>query len=113
MSDVLISAQQKQITDLLAQVAQLNAEGKTRRIENKRLKGELETATGQVATLTTERDGFKAKAESGPTEHTAKIAELEGQLLSRDHTDAFAGVREFGVKSKAADGTETETKYTL
>jgi len=109
MSEALIASLQKRIDDLTGQVAQLNAEGKTRRIENKRIKAELEDARGQVAALTTQRDTLQNQANAGPAELQAQVADLQGKLLARDHRDAFGGVKEFSVKGE--DGKES--KYTL
>lgn len=106
MSETLIASLQKRINDLTDENTGLKSEAKDRRIANGKLKKDLEAATKSVDTLTKERDELKNAAASGPKELTDKIASLEGQILSRDHKEAFAGVKEFKVKGE--DGKETE-----
>jgi hypothetical protein len=97
MSEALISQLQRQIDSLTSENATLKGEAKDRRIAGKRLKAELETARGQLASLTTERDAAlkgrdeaaKALADS-PSEWQRKFTELQGQVVRRDHRDAWA-----------------------
>lgn len=109
MSDALIQSLQSRINELQTENATIKAEAKDRRLKGRALSTEMETLRKQVTDLTAERDQVRQKAEAGPTEFTARIAELEGQLRTRDHRDAFAGVREFEVAG--ADGKPA--RYTL
>ena len=109
MSEALIASLQKRIDDLSTENTNLKSEAKDRRIANGKLKKDLETATKSNETLTKERDDLKTAAASGPKDLTDKIASLKGELLSRDHKAAFAGVKQFNVKGE--DGKETA--YTL
>lgn len=109
MSDALIASLQKQVTDLTNENAGLKAEAKDRRIKNAKLNKEIEELRGLNETVTKERDEFKVKAEAAPADLTKQIGDLQGQLRSRDHRDAFSSVKEFAVKGE--DGTEA--KYTL
>jgi len=109
MSDALIASLQRRVDDLTAQNATLSAEAKDRRIAGKKLKAELEALKATHGQLAKDFDELKGKATAAPSEKDAKIAELEGKLLARDHKDAFAGVAEFKVKGQ--DGQEAD--YTL
>lgn len=121
MSDVLITSLQQRINELQTENATIKAEAKDRRLKAKGLTGELETLRKQVTDLTAERDQVRQKAEAGPTEFTARIAELEGQLRTRDHRDAFSGVKDFetvGPDGKPAkyrlnDGVKPEAIWQL
>lgn len=89
MSEALISSLNSRISELMTEKANLNAAIKEARRERKEATEKLDALTKQVETLTTERDGFKAKAEAGPTEQTKRITELESQIRGRDFRDAF------------------------
>lgn len=107
MSDVAINALQQRIEALTAQVTTLNAEAKDRRIANRKLKTELDGLKTQHQAVTAERDALKTKSEAAPGELQTRIAELEGQIATRDHTDAFTKALS-GFKAKPGDGPESE-----
>jgi hypothetical protein len=112
---------QRRLADLERENATLKMENKDRRIKYKKASEELEQLKGQVGTLTTERDTYKDKAEQLPQDLTGKIADLEGQIRSRDHRDAFASVGEFEVpgedgkarKYRLADGVKPDAVWQL
>lgn len=109
MSDAALSALQRRVDELVSENATLKSEAKTRRHKSNKLQDEVDRLTKELGTVTAERDGLKTKVDAKPGELQAEIDRLQGELLSRDHRDAFAGVREFTVKDK--DGKDA--KYTL
>lgn len=102
MSDQLIASLNQRVSELTSQNAQLNAALKQERGQRKALRTDLEQLQGQVTTLTTERDGWKQKAEAAPGEQSQRVADLEGQLRQRDHRDGFReAALAAGVKPEA------------
>src|SRR4051794_8172048 len=93
----------RRISQLETELAETRTEAKTRR---QALKAERDAHTAtkaELTTVTTDRDGLKAKLESGPSGGlAAQVDELKGQLLARDHGAAFAKVPAF--EFKGADG---------
>ena len=124
MSETLIASLQQQVDRLTTDNATLRAEAKSRRVKGKGLAEENETLRAQVATLTTERDDFKAKLDAKPGELQATIDTLQGQLRDRDHKDKFrslaktAGINEsalddaWQLSGYKAEGDIDETKIT-
>jgi|SRR6185503_6463917 len=92
MSDAALAAQSKRIEELTAELSTVRSEAKTRRVANKKLAEEIATLKGSVANLTKERDEFKGKAESNPTELQAKLDAALGQIRDRTHRDAIQGL---------------------
>jgi hypothetical protein len=122
MSDISEAALAKRNEELSAENSSLKAENKDRRVKSRDGRAELEKLRAQLVTVTTERDTFKTKAEAGPNEQAATIADLTAKLTSRDHRDAFASVKDFdGVvgadgktpKYRLADGVSVETIHKL
>lgn len=115
MSEVLIASLQKRIEELTGELAGVKAASKERQQKGKVAAAELERLRAESAALATERDGYKARAESGPVELNGRIAELEGTLRARDHRDAFAAVKEFvgpdGKKYNLAPKVTTEAVW--
>lgn len=89
MSDALIDSLNRRITELEQRAVKLQAAVTQARHEGKDLRARSSSLEEQVQHLTSDRDGWKQKAESGPQELQARIAELEGQVRQRDHRDAF------------------------
>src|SRR4051812_1518353 len=95
---------QKRIDELTGELATVRAEAKDRRIKSKAFKDEAEALRATVATLTTERDTFKAQAQAQPGELKAEIDLYKGKLRDRDHKDKFrdlakaAGVNESAIE---------------
>lgn len=121
MSDALIQSLQKRVEELSNENTSLKSENKDRRIKSKKFGDELEQLRNQVKTLATERDTFKSAAEAKPGEIAARNAELEAQLRTRDHRDAFAAVSTFDFagpdgkakKFRLADGVKPEAVWQL
>lgn len=104
MSDQLIASLNQRVSELTSQNASLNAALKQERGKRQAIRTDLEKLQAQVTTLTTERDKWKATAESVPGEQSQRVADLEGQLRQRDHRDGFrAAALAAGVKSEAVD----------
>ncbi len=110
MSDATETLLQKRVEELTSENTSLKSENKDRRIKGRSHATELDTLRAQVVTLTTERDALRTKAEAGPTEKDATIADLTGQLRSRDHRDAFAAVGAFDGPLDAKTGKNTKHK---
>ncbi len=123
MSDATETLLQKRVEELTSENTSLKSENKDRRIKGRTHATELDTLRAQVVTLTTERDALRTKAEAGPTEKDATIADLTGQIRSRDHRDAFASVDSFegavdpktgkAPKHKLADGVTIDALWQL
>lgn len=117
MSEVLIASLQKRIEELTGEVTALKGESKDRRIKGKTLATELEKLRAESAALRDERDRYKAQTEAKPGEEAARIAELEGKLLAREHRDAFAKVRDFagpdGKKYQFREGVDVDAVWQL
>jgi hypothetical protein len=103
----------KRISQLEGDLAAANSEAAKRR---KAFKAEVAAhaeTKAQLATITTDRDNWKSKVEAGPNGLANQVAELQGKLDARDHSDAFLGKPKeaptFTVKGQ--DGKEV--KYTL
>jgi hypothetical protein len=94
MSDALIASLQSRISELTDQLATVKTEAKTRRKAQAATRTELEAALAQVKELATDRDAWKGKAEAAPGEKDKKIAELEGQILERQHADVFGELKQ-------------------
>jgi hypothetical protein len=84
------------ISILNTQLTKANGEAATRRSQNKELRTQLADAQAKLATalagvtsLTTDRDGWKTKAEAAPGEQGARILELETTLRGITHRTAF------------------------
>ncbi len=69
--------------------AKLNIALREARGEAKAAKAEVETMASQVKTLAAERDTLATTAKAGPEDLLKQVAELKGQLSTRDHRDAF------------------------
>jgi hypothetical protein len=92
------------IQQLVSEKANLQAALKQARTEAKALKERAATVEAQVKTLEGDRDGWKAKAESAPTDHAKTIADLSGKIRQRDHRDAFrAACAAAGVRPERVD----------
>jgi FtsZ-binding cell division protein ZapB len=113
MSDALIGSLQKRIDELTGENATLKSEAKDRRIAGKKLKEQLDALQKEHEKAVQERDGFKAKAEAAPGEKDAEIGRLQGEIRTRDHKDAFAGVKELKIKAKDEKGQDIEDTYTF
>lgn len=117
MSEVLIASLQKRIEELTGELAGVKAASKERQQKGKVAAAELERLRAESAALATERDTYRARAEAGPVELNAKVAELEGMLRARDHRDAFAKVKEFtspdGKKYQFREGVDVESLWQL
>ena len=89
MSEALISSLQKRVDQLTDENASLKSEAKDRRLKAKALQTQLDEVKGQITTLTTDRDGLKAKADAKPGELQAELDRLKGEIRTRDHRDVF------------------------
>lgn len=102
MSDTLIASLNQRVSELTQQNANLTAAVRETRRELKASKETAETLKGQLKAAATERETWKGKAEAAPTEQARRVAELEGQLRTRDHRDGFrAAALKAGVKPDA------------
>jgi hypothetical protein len=88
-SDTLIQSLNTRISDLTLQVATLSTEAKKRRLELRAEQHAHAETKAAHATLATERDTWKGKAEADPPALQAKLDETLGQLRARDHRDAW------------------------
>jgi hypothetical protein len=105
-------ADENRLEQLISENAQLRGEAKDRRIKGKRLREENEALKGQVANLTTERDGYKLKSESSAPELTSKVAELEGVIRMGKHRKAFdEAAAKAGARPDAMDDLWTLSGY--
>ena len=93
----------KRISDLEGRVMTANEDAKKRRhalraeqAAHEKLKSEhtalVSKHTADTESLATDRDAWKAKAESSPTEWKVKAEELQSALRARDAKDAWAEV---------------------
>ena len=96
-SSELVRSLNAQLADANRKLANRTEQAKRLTTDNAALKtrlGELETANGS---LTTERDDFKKRAESAPSEKDAEIQRLGGELKSRDLRDLFTTTAAKGI----------------
>ena len=84
---------QRRIDELTTENASLKSESKGRRIKLREATTELESLRGRVASLTSEVDGLKTRAEANPASADDRVQALEAQIKARDVKDAFAGVK--------------------
>lgn len=94
MSDTAIAALNNRIEALTRELSDARSEAKQRRLASKKLTTELEQLRSQVTTLTRERDDFKTKAETNPTELQKKLDDALGTIRNRNHRDALAKLYE-------------------
>lgn len=104
MSEALIASLNQRITALEGEKANLKAALKEARNETKTIKAEFEKLNAEANELLGEYEQLEQQANAAPDELQSRIAELQGQLATRDHRDAFrAKAKELGVKDKAVD----------
>lgn len=89
MSDELVQSLNRRIRDLEELTAKYQAARTQARHESKDLRVRVTALDEEVKSLSAQRDTWKARAESAPSEQSARIVELERQLATRDHRDMF------------------------
>jgi hypothetical protein len=96
MSEETIRVLNEQLRTLQSENAKLRDENAKRRVESKAKDTKIKEYEADILaldeerkTLGMDRDTWKTKAETTPTEHAAKVKELETAIRTRDHRDAF------------------------
>jgi chromosome segregation ATPase len=96
VSEQLIASLNAEIVRLRSQVEDANKEAAKYRNARKDATAAAEAARKEAAEVkaaleaaTAERDTWKGKAEAAPSEVAKRVKELEGQIVIRDHKDAF------------------------
>ncbi len=112
MSDVSEAALQRRNEELTAELATTRGEAKKYRNQRSALSKQVEALTGERDTLLKDRDAWKTKAEAGPSELKAKVAELEGTIRTTNHKAEFAKLAKAeGVRDEAVDDLWTASGY--
>lgn len=100
------------IDGLKDEVSTVSAEAKSHRQAKAELKRQLDTATEQVTTLTTERDDFKTKLGNAPSTFREENERLKGEIRSRNHKDVFKRLaKDAKVRDEAVDDLWELSKY--
>ncbi len=89
MSEELVRTLQGRITELQAELAKSNGEARDRRTKGSDLRKEFDKLKQDHASLLSDRDGWKDKAEKSNPELTSQVAELQGKLRAVTHKAAF------------------------
>lgn len=89
MSEELIRSLNKRIDELQGENAQLRSESKDRRLKTKKLREEQEALQQTVKQLEGERDEWRQKYESSPSELGTRHDELLGKYRTLLHRTAF------------------------
>lgn len=99
------------IASLENQVNRLNGESAANRHKAKQYKADADTLRtenvdlkSQLGALVTDRDTWKGKAETGPSEHQRRADEAEAKLRTITHKGAFARIAKArGAREEALD----------